>query len=235
MPIENDDEVTIDLGELFRMLWHNAIWIVLCTVAAAAIGFCVTEFAMVPQYQSAALMIVNTRQDVNANVTNDQITSATKLVDTYSIIVKSDTVLQQVIDELGLNLNYKQLNEKVTVEAVNSTQVMRVSVQDANPEMAQLMCQKITEVAPAVIQDAVEAGSVKVISQASMPVEPVSPSVVKNTAIGGLLGLVLCVGVLVVRMLLNNKINTEADVQKYLDLPVLGVIPKYEGGKRNGK
>ena len=76
-----------------------------------------------------------------------------------------------------------------------------------------------------------EAGSVKLISEASTPLRPVSPSTMKNTAIGAMAGLVACVGVLVIRMLLNNKINSDADVQKYLDLPVLGVIPVYEGDK----
>ena len=66
-------------------------------------------------------MIVNTRQDITSNVTSDQINSATKLVSTYSIIIKSDTVLQQVIDNLGLSLTYEKLAERVTVSAVDDT------------------------------------------------------------------------------------------------------------------
>lgn len=228
---EFQDEETIDLLELFGMLWQHIFQILICTVVGAAIAFGVTKFLMVPQYQSSAMMIVNTRQDVNANVTSDQINSATKLVETYSIIVKSDTVLSRVIHELGLNLNYGELKEKVTVSSVNSTQVMQISVQDADPAAAQIICQKITQVCPDLIKDAVEAGSVKLISEASTPLRPVSPSTMKNTAIGAMAGLVACVGVLVIRMLLNNKINSDADVQKYLDLPVLGVIPAYEGDK----
>ena len=225
------NEETIDLLELFGMLWQHIFQILICTVIGAAVAFGVTKFLMVPQYESSAMMIVNTRQDVNANVTSDQINSATKLVETYSIIVKSDTVLSRVIDDLGLNLNYGELKDKVTVKSVNSTQVMQISVQDADPAAAQIICQKITQVCPDLIKDAVEAGSVKLISAASTPVQPVSPNTLKNTAVGAMLGLVACAGVLVLRMLLNNKINNDADVQKYLDLPVLGVIPAYEGDK----
>ena len=228
---EFQNEETIDLLELFGMLWQHIFQILICTVIGAAVAFGVTKFLMVPQYQSSAMMIVNTRQDVNANVTSDQINSATKLVETYSIIVKSDTVLSRVIDDLGLNLNYGELKDKVTVKSVNSTQVMEISVEDADPAAAQIICQKITQVCPELIKDAVEAGSVKLISAASTPVQPVSPNTLKNTAVGALLGLVACAGVLVLRMLLNNKINNDADVQKYLDLPVLGVIPVYEGDK----
>ena len=228
---EFQDEETIDLLELFGMLWQHIFQILICTVVGAAVAFGVTKFLMVPQYESSAMMIVNTRQDANANVTSDQINSATKLVETYSIIVKSDTVLSRVIEDLGLNLNYGELKDKVTVKSVNSTQVMQISVQDADPVAAQIICQKITQVCPDLIKDAVEAGSVKLISEASTPLRPVSPSTMKNTAIGAMAGLVACVGVLVIRMLLNNKINSDADVQKYLDLPVLGVIPVYEGDK----
>ena len=124
---EFQDEETIDLLELFGMLWQHIFQILICTVVGAAVAFGVTKFLMVPQYESSAMMIVNTRQDANANVTSDQINSATKLVETYSIIVKSDTVLSRVINELGLNLNYGELKEKVTVSSVNSTQVMQIS------------------------------------------------------------------------------------------------------------
>ena len=72
----------------------------------ACAGFGVSKFLMTPKYQASALMIVNTRQDTTSNVTSDQINSATKLVSTYSIIIKSDTVLQQVINNLGLSLTY---------------------------------------------------------------------------------------------------------------------------------
>ena len=87
--------------------------------------------------------------------------------------------------------------------------------------------------APDAILTAVEAGSVKVISAASVDPDPVSPNIPRNTAIAGVLGLVVCVGILFLRVLLDNKINTEDDVTKHLGLTVIGVIPNYEnGGKR---
>ena len=172
-------------------------------------------------------MIVNTRQDITSNVTSDQINSATKLVSTYSIIIKSDTVLQQVIDNLGLSLTYQQLASRVTVSAVDDTQVMKV-----NPEWARQVCEQITVVSPDVILESVEAGSVKVISSAAVNPTPVSPNVGRNTMLGGVLGLVISVGIILLTVLLDNKIHTEDDVAKYLDLAVVGVIPEYQGGKK---
>ena len=179
------------------------------------------------------MMIVNTRQDVTSNVTSDQINSATKLVATYSIIIKSDTVLQQVIENLGLGMTYSELNSRVSVQAVDDTQVMKITVNSTSPEWAQTVCDEILAVSPDIIKEAVEAGSVKVISKASLNLNPISPNIKKNTALGAMVGLVLALGIIVLQVLLDNKINTEEDVTKYLDMTVLGVIPQYDqGGKK---
>lgn len=229
----DDDYDTIDLLEVFNVVRQHILIILLTTIVAAVAGFCVSQFVLVPKYESSALMIVNTRQDATANVTSDQITSATKLVSTYSIIIKSDTVLQQVIDKLGLNLTYSELFDRVTVTAVDDTQVMEITVLSDNPEWARQVCEQITLISPDVILESVEAGSVKLISQASVNPDPVSPNIPRNTAIAGLLGLVLSIGIVVLRELLDNRIKTEDDVRKYLELPVIGVIPDFEmGGKR---
>lgn len=230
---ENQDYETIDLLELLGVLRQHILALLLTTVLAALAGFLVSSFVLTPQYQASALMIVNTRQDTSANVTSDQLTSASRLVSTYSIIVKSDTVLNQVIANLGLNMTYETLASKVEVSAVDETQVMEITVTDPNPDGARQVCEQITQVAPDGILTAVEAGSVKVISAASVDPDPVSPNIPRNTAIAGVLGLVVCVGILFLRVLLDNKINTEDDVTKHLGLTVIGVIPNYEnGGKR---
>nr|WP_317401040.1 Wzz/FepE/Etk N-terminal domain-containing protein [uncultured Gemmiger sp.] len=231
--VDNEDYDTIDLLEVLNVVRQHILVVILTTVIAAVAGFCVSQFLLVPKYESSALMIVNTRQDATANVTSDQITSATKLVSTYSIIIKSDTVLQKVIDNLGLTLTYPELKDRVTVSAVDDTQVMQITVLSDNPEWARQVCEQITQISPDVILESVEAGSVKLISQASVPTEPVSPNILKNTAIAALLGLVLSAGIVILREMLDNRIKTEDDVRKYLDMPVIGVIPDFDmGGKR---
>ncbi|WP_291220222.1 Wzz/FepE/Etk N-terminal domain-containing protein [Gemmiger sp.] len=231
--MDNEENEVIDLTEILSAVRQHLLELIFVTLAAALVGFTASKFLMNPKYDSSALMIVNTRQDVNANVTSDQINSATQLVSTYSIIIKSDTVLQRVIDNLGLNLTYAQLNKRVTVAAVDDTQVMKITVQSDSPEWARQVCEQIITVVPDVIKEAVEAGSVKVISNASLATEPVSPNIMKNTMLAAAVGFVLVIGIIVLQVLLDNKINTEEDVTKYLDMTVLGVIPQYDqGGKK---
>ena len=230
--MNNEENEVIDLVEILYAIRQHLLEVILATVVAAIIGFAASKFLMTPQYSSSAMMIVNTRQDVTSNVTSDQINSATKLVSTYSIIIKSDTVLQQVIDNLGLSLTYQQLASRVTVSAVDDTQVMKVTVKSDNPEWARQVCEQIPVVSPDVILESVEAGSVKVISSAAVNPTPVSPNVGRNTMLGGVLGLVISVGIILLAVLLDNKIHTEDDIAKYLDLAVVGVIPEYQGGKK---
>lgn len=227
---------TIDLLELLSALKQHILALVLCTLVGAAAAFAGTYFLLLPEYEAQALMIVNTRQDTTSTVTSDQINSATALVSTYSIIIKSDTVLNQVIEVLGINNTYDEVNSCVSVTSVDDTQVMQITVRSTNPEWALQVCDQITKIAPDVIVDSVEAGSVKVISQAQTNSIPVSPNIPRNTALGALLGLVLCAGIVFIQVLLDNKLRTEEDISKYLDLSVLGVIPVYtKEDMRNAK
>ena len=200
------------------------------TIASAVVGFLISAFLLSPQYEASATLIVNSREDQTAQttITNDQITSATKLVDTYSVILTSDTVLDKAIADLELTLDYEELLDKVTVESVNGTQVMKISVQDEDPVLAQRIVANIVEQAPEIIIQTVKAGSVEVISQAKTAEEPVSPKKVMNTAIAGILGLVLALGFVLLRNVMNNKFMTDDDISKKLGLTVLGVIPQID-------
>ena len=150
--MENEAYETIDLLAVLNAVRQHILASLLTTLVLAAASFGVSKFLMTPKYEASALMIVNTRQDTSATVTSDQINSATKLVSTYSIILKSDTVLNQVIQNLGLSLDYQQLAERVTVSAVDDTQVMKVTVTSDNPEWARQVCEQITQISPDVIQ-----------------------------------------------------------------------------------
>lgn len=218
----------IDLREVFFLLKRNILAIIASAVICALAGLLATIYLITPQYEASATMIVNSRQDQSTNITNDMITSSKNLVDTYSIIIKSDTVLDEVIDNLDLNMDYGSLASRINVAAVNSTQVMRISMQDPNPDLARAIVGEITKIAPDTIQDAMEAGSVKVISEARASSHPVSPSKSKNTMLAGMLGLIVSIAVIVLRDMFNSTFKDDEDIRKYLGLAVLGVIPRIE-------
>ena len=225
-----EDQVyeTIDLREILLLLKKHLLELIAVAVLFAVAGYLLSTFVMTPKYEASATMIVNSREDstTQTTITSDQINSATKLVDTYSVILTSDTVLDKTIADLGLDMDYEELLDKVTVESVNSTQVMKISVVDADPQLAQQIVASIVDQAPDIIIQTVKAGSVEVISQPKVGADPVSPKKARNTAIAGALGLMLGLGVVFLRTVLNNKFMNETDISKKLGLTVLGVIPQ---------
>ena len=226
----------LDLLELLKLIKHYWYLLVISAVVCAIVGFFGTKYLIVPQYQASVNMIVNTRTDNSSTVSNDSINSAKNLVDTYAIIVKGNTVLNSVIDNLGLavdgeKMKYKDLSDKVKVSAIDDTQVMKITVTDPDPEIASRIVREIATISPNEIVEAVEAGSCKVISQVDVTEKPVSPSKIKNTAIAVAIGIVLATAIIVIRDLVSNYVVDDEDVMKFLDISVIGVIPEIEEGK----
>ena len=148
---QNHDMDEIDLLELARLLWSHALQIAAAGIAAAVICLLVCTFVLTPRYQASVNLIVNSRQDGNASITSDNINSARNLIDTYAVIIKSNIVLNDVIEQLGLDMTYRQLLACVSVDGVGSTQIMSITVTNEDPALAGKIVQAIAETAPDVI------------------------------------------------------------------------------------
>ena len=221
-----EDEETIDLMELARLLWAHIVQIVAVAVAAALICLLVCMFALTPKYQASINMIVNTRQDTTTTFTSDNFNSAKNLISTYAVIIKSNTVLNEVIDTLDLDMTYGQLYGMVSVTSVDDTQIMKVAVTDIDAKRAGEIAQTIADIVPDVLVEKVEAGSCKTVSDVSINPNKVFPQTKKYVVMAGLLGAVAVCGVLVLAHLLHDTVVDDEDVQKKLGLPVLGLIPE---------
>lgn len=139
--------------------------------------------------------------------------------------------MDQVYQKLGIEDTYKDTVRSINVTSVNDTQVMEISVVSTDPYTALDVCREITVVAPDVIVDAVEAGSVKVVQQASTTYKKVSPNVSRNTVIAALIGILIAIAVIAIQLISDNKISSEKDLEQ-LDLTLLGVIPSYDEGEK---
>ncbi len=221
-----EDEETIDLMELARLLWAHIVQIVAAAVAAALICLLVCMFVLTPKYQASINMIVNTRQEGTAAFTNDNFNSAKNLISTYAVIIKGNTVLNKVIDELDLDMTYAELYNMVTVADVDSTQIMKVTVTDTDAERAGEIVETIADIVPDVLVEKVEAGSCKTVSDVAINPNKVFPQTKKYVVLAGLLGAILVCGVLVLAHLLHDTVVDDEDIQKKLGLPVLGLIPE---------
>ena len=231
-----DEIITIDLKEVFTQLMNNLITIIVVTLSFAAIGFCFTKFVIPEKFEASATMIVNTRRDQNAGITNDQINSAKQMVTTYAVILKSDTVVEQVIENLDLRSidGWEEITAEdfakniINVEQVSSTQVMKITAKTIDADLSADIVSEIVSIAPEMIINTVKAGSVEIISAPKANYKKVSPSLTKNTLICAFIGMILSIGFVLIKYLMDNTFKTDEDIVKHLGIPVLGVIPSYK-------
>ena len=224
------EENELDLLELFGILRRHILVIILAGVIGCVIGFSYTKLAIDPVYQSWATMFVNnsTEQNLTGTVTSGEIDTSKRLIDTYGIIIKSDRVLNQVIENMNLDISYGDLTSKVRVSSVEGTQIMKVSVDDTDPAFAQAVVAEILLVCPDVIIEVVEAGSVKTISEPLLPTAPISPNTMMNTLILGMLATIVTAGVFLLNGILDTRIKSESDLENLLGVSILGSIPTIE-------
>ena len=220
-------EEYVDLGEIIAALIRRIGVILLTAAVFAAGGFLYSTFLATPLYSASAMMIVNSGEKYPDYVSTDQLNSAATLVDTYSIIIKSDTVMNEVVEHLGIEDTYARSVKSISVSSVDETQVMRIGVTATDPKLALDVCSEITNVAPDAIVEMVEAGSVRLVSKASTTFKPVSPNIPRNTVLAGMAGFLLAAALVVIRTLMDNKIKGEPDIAA-MGLPILGVIPSYD-------
>lgn len=224
---QTENEEYIDLSEIVGALLRRIGSILLAAVLVGAAGFLYSRFVATPLYSAEAMMIVNAGQRQQEYVSTDQLRSAASLVDTYSIIIKSDTVMNKVMQRLGMDQDaFDSVVKGISVDAVDETQVMRITVRSTDPQTAVDVCSEITSVAPDAIVNMVEAGSVRLVSRANSSFRPVSPNVMRNTVLAAMVGFLLMAVYVVIRTLMDNKVKSEADITA-INLPILGVIPTY--------
>ena len=219
-------EETIDLREYFAII-KKRFWIIaIITVVAMVVSGVISFFMLSPVYESKSTLIVNTEKNEETQmITGDQFSVSQKLAVTYGEIIKSRAVLESVISNLKLDSEYEDLVEKITVSPVKDTQIISISVQDTNPKKARDIANEIPKVFEKEVKRITKANDIQVIDKAILPENPIKPNKMMNVAIAAVLGMMIGLFVVFLLEYLDNKIKTPQDVEKHLDLPILGVIP----------
>lgn len=231
------DEVEIDLGKLMR--YYLAHWkgILSIGLVGAAVAFLLTFFLITPQYKADVTIYVNNNsgsQSIN-EVTGSNLSAAQQLVNTYVNIIKSNTVLNKVIEQGKLDCSANTIRNMMTAKQIDDTEMFVVTISHPDAEMAAHIANTIADVAPKLISQVVEGSSTKIIDYAIVAENPYTPSYPKNIVLGGLLGLVLIGAFLTLRYLFDMRLQDEEDIATYFDEPVLGLIPAFdEPGKSKG-
>lgn len=220
-----NDTIEIDLLEIIHILWSR-FWIILgAGLLAAVIGFVISRFVLTPTYESTTKIYILNKSE-NTAVTYSDVQMGTQLTKDYAELINSRYVLETVIEQLSLSeTEYKDLLKQVSVNTPTDTRIVSITVTDIDPQQAQDIANCIREVAGEHIQNVMDIDAVNVVEEANLPMIKAGPSVIKWTAIGGILGVFLVCAVILIHCLLDDTIKTSEDVEKYLGLSTLALIP----------
>ncbi|MEG0779010.1 MAG: Wzz/FepE/Etk N-terminal domain-containing protein [Oscillospiraceae bacterium] len=225
----------IDLQQIFSIIWNKLWFVVLSTVILGVGALCVSKFFLTPLYTASASMYVYSESNrVNNAITASELNTSQQLVQTYIVILTSNSVLDQVSDKLGGAYSAEELRKMMTAAAIDNTETFRISVTNADPAMAQKIANTLATVAPSEIIRVVKAGAVEVIDYATLPKSPTSPRIAVNTAIGALLGMVCSILAVIVLAMLDTAVRCEEDLTEYFNIPVIGVIPSLNTKGKEG-
>jgi capsular polysaccharide biosynthesis protein len=220
------DMIEIDLLKLVLILWRKAWAIILSAIIMGGVAFGVTYNFIAPKYQASIKVYVNNTSQSNTGVVSQsELVVAKQLVQTYIVTLKSRTTLNQIITEAGLEYDSDELNEMITAAAINSTEVFEVTVTSEDAKEAALIANTVADILPNRITEIVENSSVRIVDYAIINEEPVSPSYVKNVAIGVMAGIVVAVALIFLQFVLDNKIHSEEYLIEHYKYPILAVIP----------
>ncbi len=232
----------LDLKELFNIFWQRKLEIVTIILIFVIIGAVYTYAILQPKYTSYTTLLLtqvngnNETGNDTTSITQTDLTLNSKLISTYSEIIKRDAVLREVIDDLNIkNLTEDSLRKNIKVSAISDTEIIKIEVTNENPNYAQMIANKIAEVFSEKITDIYKINNVYVLDKAVVSENPSNINHLKDIVIFAFIGVVIACGYALLANMLDNTVKTEADIEKLTGLTVLATIPDYDTEVKGGK
>lgn len=229
-----EDYDVIDLREIFHIIKKHIKLIFLVPIIFAILGALISIYLIAPIYESSTTIIVSQAKDSNEAIDIGDVNLSKSLVYTYAEMAKSNTVIENTKKELNLD---ELSDNSIRVFPVKDTQILKITVQNTNPQLAMDIANTLVEKFTTEIIRITSTDNVAVIDYARMPEEPIKPDKFMNIAISAVLGEMIVIFVIFVREYLDNTLKSEKDIEKYLGIPTIGIIPNFNQGGRqkNGK
>lgn len=222
------EEQVISISEIFEALKKRWILIVSITLVATLISGVLSFFVIKPTYETSTKVFVGKEEsNVEGYNTND-IQMYQKLLQTYAETIKTNEVIQAAIKNTNTNLTVEEVKKSLTVTPISDTQILQIKYQNKNPQVAKRILGNITDEFIILAKELVPNGNVRVIEAVQLPENPVAPNKKMNIAIAFLLGLMVSVGVVFLLEYLDNTFKSKENLEKELDIPVIGLIPSFE-------
>lgn len=221
---DTQEEMEIDLLDLAYVLLDKVHYIILCLLAGAVLLNAFSFFCIRPTYQATAKMyVVSASNDSVVDLTDLNI--GTSLTSDYEQLMLSYPVLDQVISDLGLDMETEDLAGMITLENPQDTRILNVTATSTEPVEAMNIANKLTEISVEFLPETMSTNPPNIAQRAQLPEEKAAPSYARYALMGALLGAVLYCVFLTVRYLLDDTIRTAEDMEKYFGVVPLTSIP----------
>ena len=222
------EEQVISISEIFEALKKRWILIVSITLVATLISGILSFFVIKPTYETSTKVFIGKEESNQEGYNTNDIQMYQKLLQTYAETIKTNEVIQAAIKNTNTNLTVEEVKKSLTVTPISDTQILQIKYQNKNPQVAKKILGNITDEFIILAKELVPNGNVRVIEAVQLPENPVAPNKKMNIAIAFLLGLMVSVGLVFLLEYLDNTFKSKENLEKELDIPVIGLIPSFE-------
>ncbi|MDK0654541.1 Wzz/FepE/Etk N-terminal domain-containing protein [Clostridium perfringens] len=225
------EENTISLQEIAYALKKRWKLIALITIAATLVSAILSFFVIKPQYEAKAKLFIGKQETQETNAyNNSDVMMYQQLMKTYAELVKTSDLVTKAVKSADLNYNQNEIKEilnNLTANPSADTQILDLSFKGGNPKEVLKVTESITNEFISESKELIPNGNVQVIQKPQLPEYPISPNKKLNILIAFLLGLMVGVGVVLLLEYLDNTFKSREELEKTLDLPIIGSIPDY--------
>lgn len=225
----------INLYDLFKYLKDKWLIILCSVISFLVIGTFYFNVILVPKYTSSTTLVLASSNTENNTINQNDITINQKLVKTYQQIVTSRRVLNQVIEELGLDVSAEVLAKDISVSVVNDADIIKISVTNESPRIAYQVANSVANVFSEEVVELYNLSNVNILDRAVRSDTPSSMGLAKTLVIFTLAGLVMSLGVIFIMFYFDTTIKSAEQIEAKLDVPVLGSIPNFVDKSKNKK
>lgn len=231
----------LDLKELFNIFWERKLEIVVILLISIVIGAVYSFLIVEPKYTSYTTVLLTQgtgkeQNETSSSITQSDLTLNSNLVATYRDIITSRAVLQEVISNLNIRgLTEENLKKSITVNQKSATEILEIKVTNANPNYAEIIANKTTEVFSKKVGEIFKINNVYIVDKAEASQTPSNINHTKDIVIFMFVGIVIACGYVLLVNMIDNTVKTEADIEKITGLKVLASIPNYDTEAKGGK
>lgn len=219
-----NDEIEINLGDLFKVLKEKILTILIISLLCAMIGLFTSVFLIDKKYCSEATIYITPKVTEQGTIDYTSIQTNSQMVNNYMEILKGETILDKVAAGVGLE-SFEEVQNAITITNPTSTQLISISAETTDPELSQQIVSLTISTFSEDMMDILNLNNVTTINEAKVNSDPVSPSKTKFTILGFGVGLFISCGYVCITYLFDKRLRTRDEAENFLGIPVLATVP----------